>query len=83
MLDNLMGLLSCPAETGDLSPVLRAASYECSLIVVIVADGKSAADLPFFRRSITPRALTWKNRQQPSSSASTLLTGYFPYLYHA
>ena len=38
------------------------------------------ADLPFFRRSITPRALTWKSRQQPSSCASTLLTGDFPYL---
>jgi hypothetical protein len=39
-----------------------------------------SADLPLFRRSITPRALTWKSRQQPSSRASTLLTGYFPYL---
>jgi hypothetical protein len=38
------------------------------------------AELPLFRRSITPRALTWKSRRQPSSRASTLLTGYFPYL---
>jgi hypothetical protein len=38
------------------------------------------ADLPLFRRSITPGALTWKSLQQPSSRASTLLTGYFPYL---
>jgi len=30
-----------------------------------------------FRRSIIPRALTWKRRQQPSSRASMLLTGYF------
>jgi hypothetical protein len=37
-------------------------------------------DLPVNRRSITPRALTWKSRQRPSSRASTLLTGYFPYL---
>ena len=37
-------------------------------------------DLPLFRRSINPRALTWKRLQQPSSRASTLLTGYFPYL---
>ena len=37
-------------------------------------------ELPLFRRAITPRALTWKSCQQHSSRASTLLTGYFPYL---
>jgi hypothetical protein len=39
-----------------------------------------ADELPFFRRSIIPRAPTWKNGQQPSSRAYTLLTGYFRYL---
>jgi hypothetical protein len=39
-----------------------------------------AIELPLFRRSITLRALTWKSRQQPSSRASMLLTGYFLYL---
>ena len=28
-----------------------------------------ADELPFFRRSITPRALTWKRLQHPSSRA--------------
>jgi hypothetical protein len=40
----------------------------------------NTVELPLFRRSVIPRALTWKSRQQPSSRASTLLTGYFPYL---
>jgi hypothetical protein len=40
------------------------------------APPHAGADLPLFRRSITPRAVTWKSRQQPSSRASTLLTGY-------
>ena len=35
------------------------------------------SELPFFRRSVIPRALTWKRLQQPSSRASTLLTGLF------
>jgi hypothetical protein len=39
-----------------------------------------ASDLPVFRRSVIPKALTWESRQQPSSRAYTLLTGYFPYL---
>jgi len=38
------------------------------------------AELPLFRRSIIPRAPTWKRHQQPSSHASALLTGYFPCL---
>jgi hypothetical protein len=38
-----------------------------------------AIELPLFRRSIILRALTWKRRQQPSSRASTLPSGYFPY----
>ena len=32
------------------------------------------ADLPLFRSSVIPRALTWKRLQQPSSRASTPLT---------
>jgi hypothetical protein len=40
----------------------------------IVAD--YAIELPIFRRSITLAALTWKRLRQPSSRASTLLTGY-------
>jgi hypothetical protein len=37
-------------------------------------------DLPLFRSSVIPKAHTWKRLQQPSSHASTLLTGCFPYL---
>jgi hypothetical protein len=40
--------------------------------------GTQTAERPFFRGSNTLRALTWKRLQQPSSRASTLLTGYFP-----
>ena len=39
-----------------------------------------AIELPLFRRSIIPRAVTWERLQQPSSRASALLTGYFPCL---
>ena len=35
------------------------------------------SELPPFRRSIIPRALTWKRLRQPSSRASALLSGYF------
>ena len=33
------------------------------------------ADLPLFRSTVIPRALTWKRLQQPSSLASTLVSG--------
>src|SRR5580704_4497924 len=60
-------------------------SYSCYRRVDLSYDrdsgtGDYAIELPLFRRSITPRALTWKSLQQPSSRASTLLTGYFPHL---
>jgi hypothetical protein len=45
----------------------------------VVAD--YAIELPLFRGSITPRALTWEKLQQPSSRASTLVTGCPPYPY--
>jgi hypothetical protein len=38
------------------------------------AQRQFAVDLPLFRRSVIPRALTWKRLQQPSSRASTPLT---------
>ena len=37
-------------------------------------------DPPLFRSSVILRALTWKTLQQPSSRASTLLTGCSPCL---
>jgi hypothetical protein len=54
----------------------------CAALLLPSSWGRTrrTTDLPLFRRSITPRALTWENCQQPSSRASTLLTGYFPYL---
>ena len=57
----------------------------CCLCVDLYCDRDSgttdyAIELPLFRRSIILRALTWKRRQQPSSRASTLPSGYFPYL---
>jgi len=45
-----------------------------------IGDENADVELPLFRRSITPRAITWKRPRQSSSRASTLLTGYFPCL---
>ncbi len=42
--------------------------------------GTQTAERTLFRRSITLRAVTRERLQQPSSRASTLLTGCSPYL---
>ena len=42
--------------------------------------GIETNNLPVNRSSVIPRALICKRRQQPSSRALTLLTGYFQYL---
>jgi hypothetical protein len=51
--------------------------YPSRSIMETVHHATSKTERALFRSSIILRAVTWKRRQQPSSRASTLLTGYF------
>jgi len=68
-----MALAGCPAhQSSMIKPDVEPAQNRDEMGLV--------TELPLFRRSIIPRALTWKRLRQPSSRASTLLTGCSPYL---
>jgi len=68
-----MALAGCPAhQSSMIKPDVEPAQNRDEMGLV--------TELPLFRRSIIPRALTWKRLRQPSSRASTLPSGYFPYL---
>ena len=67
-----------PNTTGDKRKMLTSRS-----IWAVPSYGVHCAELPLVRSSVIARALTWKRLLQPSSRASTLLTGCSPWLLHA